>query len=128
MDSRYKEWLEIAAQDLESAKYLVNMKPVPLEIICYHCQQCAEKCLKAYLVFKGREIIKTHDLTTIYKELIEIDLTFEAIKNECIDLTDFSVTTRYPYHFDLNITDMEKAIQDAQKIQNFMLSKLIGDK
>ena len=36
------EWIEFARNDLESADYLTNKKPLPLEIICYHCQQCAE--------------------------------------------------------------------------------------
>ncbi|WP_235661821.1 MULTISPECIES: HEPN domain-containing protein [Bacillus] len=26
--------------------------PIPFAIICYHCQQCAEKYLKGYLTFK----------------------------------------------------------------------------
>lgn len=124
MDSHFKEWVEIASQDLASAKYLVNMKPVPLEIICYHCQQSAEKYLKAFMAFKGLEIIKTHDLTALYKELIVMDETFESIKNECIDLTDFSVTTRYPYKLELDIKDMKKAIKDAEKIQSFITDKL----
>jgi len=131
MDSQYKEWVEIASQDLASAKYLVSMKPVPLEIICYHCQQCAEKYMKAYLVFRNKEVIKTHDLIALYKELIELDTTFEEIKNECIDLTDFSVTTRYPYKLELDKIDMEKAIMDAEKIQTFITDKIheiYGDK
>jgi len=37
--------------DLNTAEYLKNMKPLPIEIICYHCQQSAEKYLKGYLVF-----------------------------------------------------------------------------
>jgi len=131
MDSQYKEWVEVASQDLASAKYLVSMKPVPLEIICYHCQQCAEKYMKAYLVFRNKEVIKTHDLIALYKELIELDTTFEEIKNECIDLTDFSVTTRYPYKLELDKIDMEKAIMDAEKIQTFITDKIheiYGDK
>jgi len=35
--------------DLGTAEYLQNMSPLPLEIICYHCQQSAEKYLKGYL-------------------------------------------------------------------------------
>ncbi|MCD4692773.1 MAG: HEPN domain-containing protein [Calditrichales bacterium] len=37
------EWFEIANMDLSSASFLKNMQPVPIEIICYHCQQSAEK-------------------------------------------------------------------------------------
>ncbi|MDR3584168.1 MAG: HEPN domain-containing protein [Desulfosporosinus sp.] len=38
-----KEWLDFASKDISSAKYLLDMRPVPLEIICYHCEQAAEK-------------------------------------------------------------------------------------
>jgi len=31
-----QEWFDIAEMDLSSAKYLQNMRPTPIEIICYH--------------------------------------------------------------------------------------------
>jgi len=43
------EWFTMADMDLSSAKYLQNMHPIPIEIICYHCQQSSEKYLKGYL-------------------------------------------------------------------------------
>ncbi len=46
----HKEWLEFAAMDLDSAQFLLGMRPVPVEIICYRCEQAAEKLLKAVLV------------------------------------------------------------------------------
>ena len=44
-----REWLQKARQDLDSAKFLSGMKPLPKEIIGFHCQQAVEKCLKAFL-------------------------------------------------------------------------------
>ncbi|WP_282433370.1 HEPN domain-containing protein [Desulfosporosinus sp. FKA] len=38
-----------AETGLQSALFLLNMHPAPLEIICYHCQQSAEKYLKGYI-------------------------------------------------------------------------------
>ncbi len=41
--------------DLRSAEHLLKMHPVPIEIICYLCQQSAEKYLLAGSVFnEGR--------------------------------------------------------------------------
>ena len=37
------EWLDLAEMDLGAAEYLLGMRPVPVEIICYHCEQAAEK-------------------------------------------------------------------------------------
>ena len=40
----FSEWLRYANMDLDAAKFLFeNQYPKPLEIICYHCQQAAEK-------------------------------------------------------------------------------------
>jgi HEPN domain-containing protein len=40
-----REWFTIAARDFAAAEYLKNMHPVPIDIICYHCQQSVEKYL-----------------------------------------------------------------------------------
>lgn len=65
-----KEWFNFANLDLKSARYLLNMKPQPIEIICYHCQQCAEKYLKGYIVMCGQSVLKTHDLVALNKQCI----------------------------------------------------------
>jgi HEPN domain-containing protein len=46
------EWLRFAKMDLSSAEFLLKHKPLPKEIICFHCQQTAEKGLKGVLVLK----------------------------------------------------------------------------
>ena len=61
-ESYAKEWLEYAEMDLSSAEFLLAMHPLPLAIICYHCQQSAEKCLKVLLALKNQVPSKTHDL------------------------------------------------------------------
>jgi HEPN domain-containing protein len=60
-----KEWFKIAEADLYSAEFLQNMQSIPIEIICYHCQQSAEKYLKGFLALNGEEIKRTHDLVTL---------------------------------------------------------------
>lgn len=38
------EWLQFAKMDYDTARYLYEtMRPKPLEIICYHCQQAVEQ-------------------------------------------------------------------------------------
>ncbi len=39
------EWLAYAKHDLDSANFLLSMKPMPIEIICFHCQQVVQKQL-----------------------------------------------------------------------------------
>jgi len=33
-----KEWFRVAEADLASAVFLQGMRPIPIEVICYHCQ------------------------------------------------------------------------------------------
>lgn len=124
MDKIYLQWLNYAERDFASAQYLQGMYPPPLEIICYHCQQSAEKFLKAFLIKSGKEPKRTHDLDELYKECIKINEKLMVIEENCAKLTDFSVNTRYPYDLDLNLDDVKMAIEDANKIKNYIL-KLI---
>ena len=43
---------------------------------------------------------------------------------ECIELTEYSVNVRYPYHIELEIEDAETAILNAGKIREFILERL----
>jgi HEPN domain-containing protein len=118
------EWLNIAEMDMASANFLQDMHPIPVEIICYHCQQSAEKYLKGYLAFKEEEILKTQDLLALNSLCQKYDKKFLSINEECLRLTDYGVNIRYPYPMDLNKSDMEIALKDLQKIKNFILSKI----
>ena len=54
MEHEETMWLSFAKTDLGVANYLnENYHPKPLEIICYHCQQAAEKAIKALIVACG---------------------------------------------------------------------------
>jgi HEPN domain-containing protein len=48
--SLLNEWIAKAEADDKSALALQRRRKEPLpDIVCYHCQQCVEKYLKAYL-------------------------------------------------------------------------------
>ena len=50
MTKEVREWYEMAAADLGVAKHLdATYYPKPLEIICYHCRQAAERDLSPRL-------------------------------------------------------------------------------
>lgn len=117
-----KEWFDIAETDLLSAEFLQNMHPVPVEIICYHCQQSAEKYLKGYLSLHGKQITRSHDLVLLNSMCCEIDEVFEEINEDCLMLTDFSVTVRYPFHLDLDEHDMVAALEQSKRIREFVVN------
>lgn len=74
------EWLDFAYMDLSAAEHLLTMRPLPVEIICYHCEQAAEKFLKATLVQFDREPPKTHDLivTVSYRFFVGFGHSFHT--------------------------------------------------
>ena len=72
MDQQVKQWIDYAAQDLGVARHLFeNYHPKPLEIVCYHCQQSAEKAIKAVIVSLHwpTGIPKSHDLSFLLNQI-----------------------------------------------------------
>lgn len=119
-----KEWFDFAENDLKSAKFLLQMNPIPIEIICYHCQQSAEKYLKGYIALNGGSIIKTHDLTLLNKLCVKYNNDFRKIEDDCIELVDYGVQVRYPFNLDLEEYDMKNAIESANSIRDFIIDKV----
>ena len=109
-----KEWLEYSKKDLESAEFLTQMKPEPIEIICFHCQQSVEKALKAYLYSQDKRPPRTHDLDELITLCDNEKLT--ELRNITIPLNDYSVMIRYPSHEEVNQDDKNQAIEIAMKI------------
>ena len=110
------EWFDFARMDLQSAKYLLNMHPVPIEIICYHCEQAAEKMLKGALIAKDIDPPKTHDLVLLCKLCGETDSEYLSLLDSCVELTPYGVQARYPAQLELDESDMQSALRESQKI------------
>lgn len=113
--------VKMAELDFDSAKFLLNMHPKPCEIICYHCQQSAEKFLKGFIACNGGKVSKTHDLLILNKECCKYYEEFKEIQNQCIDLTDYGVQLRYPYHLEINEQDVEEGLKNVEMIKEFVL-------
>ena len=91
------QWLKKANDDYTSAKILMEkVLPPQIEIVCYHCQQCAEKALKAFCVYKKAEVQRTHNLIVLCQQCIALDSGFSVLISDCARLTPYSVQTRYP--------------------------------
>ncbi len=120
-----KEWFSYANRDLDAAETLTqNMHPVPVEIVCYHCQQSAEKFLKGFLENNKVPIQKTHDLGILATLCSQIDPNFQNISENCTRLTDYGVQARYPFALEIEEADMELALSDAKKIKEFVETAL----
>lgn len=79
-------------------------------ILCFHCQQAVEKFLKAFLIFNGIEIKKTHNIEYLLSECIDFDSEFSIIDPK--NLSDFGVDARYPG--DMYIPSEEETIEHKE--------------
>ncbi|MDO8661498.1 MAG: HEPN domain-containing protein [Candidatus Woesearchaeota archaeon] len=57
------DWINTAKRDLRVAKY--TLKGGLYEAAAFFAQQTAEKALKAVLLSKGSELVKTHDVVRL---------------------------------------------------------------
>jgi len=98
-------WMSYADEDLDLANYAMKMPGSrSYRLIAFHAQQCAEKYLKAYLVYLDIDFPYTHDIRKLLK-LCGNAIWIEKIQN-AEELTPFAVTTRYPM-LDEKVTENE---------------------
>jgi len=115
-----RKLLRLADMDLATAHHCQAMHPKPIEVICFHCQQAAEKYLKCYLRTKTESVSpRTHDLTELCLLCFGHDESFEEIAKACAKLTIYAVQPRYGDGIELEEIDMAQALQYAAEIKAF---------
>jgi HEPN domain-containing protein len=102
----------------------IEMNPLILDAACFHCQQCVEKYLKAYLFYKGEEILKIHDLTRLRKGCAKFDSDFADINFK--DLNAYAVEARYPDNFLApDLSEAKEYLQIAEAVKGLVRKKII---
>lgn len=118
------EWLKYANNDFIVAKD--NFKLGHFSYVCQLCQQAAEKYLKAFLVFNGKEPKRTHLLRELIKDCSAINKDFIKLMESAKELEQYYIPTRYPIGL-FGIYDKssaEKALASCQKIVNKVKKEL----
>lgn len=120
----YQEWLFKAKRDLDAAKVLLEKNYCDIAI--YHTQQCAEKALKGYCVYRQQPLIKTHDLERIISICISLDNDFQKIDFFATCLNGLDVRFRYPdIEFEPTQSEVTDAIEWAEKVLDFVTNKCL---
>ncbi len=114
------EWVRKAEGDWEAAQKMYRARKIPVyDVACYHCQQCAEKYLKAKLVEAGIAFSKTHDLQSLLKLILPIEPGWLSLDPQLDALNKFAVAYRYPGN-DATKTDAKQAIEDCRSVRRFI--------
>lgn len=119
-------WVQKAEDDLRAGQILMQSDAPITWIVCFHMQQCVEKCLKAYLIFHGKEHPRTHNIPALVNLCAEIDDAFQQLKGWGVrELTRYATALRYgeePYTPDLEET--ERAVEVARRVRDFVREEL----
>jgi HEPN domain-containing protein len=120
-----REWLNYSHSDLVTACHMFyNAHTKEVEVSVFHCQQCAEKALKAYLVAHEIDPPKIHDLPILCKMCAEIDGKFQSLMDISYDLNPYAVAARYPKQLVSDEAEVKLAIDKAQQIYDFCMEKI----
>jgi len=85
----WSRWLRMSRDDFSSAK--INSDNEKYYVCSYLCHQCVEKSLKALMIKRNKELIKTHDLVYLAKK---IDLPGKLM-DFCDKLSLVFIETKY---------------------------------
>ena len=119
MESEAARWLELAALDHNVAKHLFDTYyPRPVEIICYHCHQAAEKAVKAVITSFGSPggLPKKHDISFLLGQIKNYVAIEEKYYDYADTLTPYGIAVRYPNQLQLEERHAQKAIRYALEI------------
>jgi len=91
-----QQWVLRAENDLLNVANNIQAKRVPWDTVCFHCQQAAEKYIKAVLAVYAQEIPRTHDLEQLLELTKEWVPKLEEVREDLQWLTVHAIVGRYP--------------------------------
>jgi HEPN domain-containing protein len=96
MKSTTREWLSKAEGDYDVVLLLRHSRKRSRDdTICFLCQQCAEKYLKARLIESAVAFPKTHDLVELLHLVQPIEPLWMAMRSQLDELSKYAVEVRY---------------------------------
>ena len=118
------EWVRKAEEDYEAALALLRQQERPLpSAACFHCQQCAEKYLKAFLVQRNVPFPRTHDLRELRRLAVDIEPAFDLITEWLLLLNPYAVEFRYPGE-EANVEEAHEAVAAMGAVRRFVRDRI----
>ena len=124
MKTATAEWVSKAEGDFATAGREIRARKMPnYDAVCFHCQQCAEKYLKAILQDENVRIPKIHNLLELLAMILKFDSSYEFLKADLDVLEEFSVRYRYPGDT-AEIEEAKSAYAAVKTVRTFVREKL----
>jgi HEPN domain-containing protein len=121
-ESNFSAWLRKADHDLLNIENNLAAKDIPWDTVCFHAQQVAEKILKAFLAFHGRDLSRTHDLVALLAQCVEHESHLRELEADCRKLTSYGVAARYPNDlFEPTEIDGREVVAAAHRVRMAIL-------
>ena len=89
-------WLRRANRDLRAATHDLRAEPPLHDAVVFHCQQAAEKSMKALLAWHDLPFRKTHNLEELGAACVTFAPELEAHVARAVPLTEYAWKFRYP--------------------------------
>ena len=118
-------WIRKAEHDLTTVDLIIPSEDPPWDIVVFHAQQAAEKFLKAFLVARGQQPPKIHDLPRLLKLCVAFAPDLASFVDECVFLSPLAVLSRYPGdEVESAREDAEKGVDIARRVREAILKHL----
>jgi HEPN domain-containing protein len=112
-----REWVRKAEVDYRGARQLARSRSPLHDLVCFCCQQAAEKYLKALLEEGGLVVRRTHDLEDLLASLLPVHPDLTTLGRGAKFLIQFAVDTRYP-GFQASKRQAESALRCAGRVRS----------
>jgi HEPN domain-containing protein len=94
-------------------------------LCAFHCQQAAEKALKAFLAWSNEPPFRTHDLPALLDRCLALEPAFVALQPVAETLDVYLTAGRYPdTEPEPSSAEAEEAIQLAEQLLTFVGDRL----
>jgi HEPN domain-containing protein len=120
-----RNWFVKSMRDLLSAREPAEAELPLLDTAAYHCQQAAEKAIKAFLLYYDVRFEKTHDIEVLVSQSQSIYSDFSMCLDAARILTPLAIEYRYPGDYvEPEVDEYKLAFEAAESVYHFVLRKL----
>lgn len=114
------DWLRIAEKDLGRVERMLEDDDPEMAGFCL--QQAVEKFLKAFLLSKGWQLRRIHDLEALLDDAMAFDPSLAVFRELCQKISAFYLVERYPLVAAIGITEQD--VRVSLELADELINKL----